>query len=170
MTTRLLVGLGALLALAACTSSPTGPSSTTAAGPATTTTTTTAAPTTGDAQAMASAATVDACLSLVESDELNAFWETVPKGTEVTAPFPVGGDVLLAVRGGLRAVFALEQAVTPDVSPEVAAPMLDAVSAAGAMSDTLASTGMFDTRQMTAALSPVVSACIDAGVDMGGGS
>jgi hypothetical protein len=108
-----------------------------------------------------------ACLKLAQDSDLAEFWRQVPKGPQVTAPFPVKGNLLLAVRSGLRAVASLDTtAAAPNVQAPVAEAMRTAAAQAAQMQHDVDLAGKFDTRAFTAMVTPVVTACQDAGVDM----
>lgn len=106
----------------------------------------------------ASAATIDGCRSLATHERLNAFWRKIANGETVT-----GYDATLAA----MAVMGLGKWDSdPDLDPSVADAMTTAVRNMMSMNQGLAAGAPFDVARFKGILTPVVTACQDAGVDM----
>lgn len=142
--TLLLIAL-----MAGCSSEPPHPSPSTGSQPVTTAASTTAA-------TVVDAITADACRSIATDERLSGFWRKVANGEAV-----IGADAVLA--GG--AITDLEQYTgSPELPPAVADAMRTATREVRAM--LAADMSSFDIDAFKAAITPVVTECQDAGIEM----
>jgi hypothetical protein len=155
ITIRPVAYATAALAVTAALASCSGDSE---AAPGTTTKTITASPTSGENEAI-SAETIIACRSLADDKNLAEFWHKVNNSEAV-----YGWDAQPAT----MAVMQMDQyAADPDVDTAVADVMKTAVVEMGNMNEEMASGSTeFDIDRFRNIITPVVTACEDADVDM----
>lgn len=159
MLTRTRLTLAGFAAVAAvvtgCSSEPdTTPAA--ATGPVTTSSTT-AAETTATSPA-ANAVTTGACRSLADDEDLKKFWSDLANQGVTT-----GAQGMLA---GMAVMRLGTYTPDPALDPAVADAMESAITAVGDMNVARASGAEFDVEGFRGAITPVVTACQDAGVDM----
>ncbi len=148
-----LTGAAAAAVIVAC-SSPTD-----AKEPAKTVTKTAETSVVTSAAPRPSGATIDACRSLATDKPLAEFWHEVAHSPTVSGT--------LAMLAG-NAVMSLGRYTTnPDVDPDVLLTMADSVDQMGDMNQEIANgTAQFDIDRFKGIITPVVTVCEDAGVDM----
>lgn len=114
--------------------------------------------TTSDPAPRASAVTIDACRSLATNESLAEFWRKIANGEQV-----IGADATLAG----TAVTDLGQWVnSPELDVTVKGAMASAVLLMAAMNQDRLNGVPFDVERFRSIVTPVVTACQDAGVDM----
>ncbi|WP_424231822.1 hypothetical protein [Actinophytocola sp.] len=102
--------------------------------------------------------TTDACRSLADDQNLKKFWSDLANQGVTT-----GAQGMLA---GMAVMRLGKFTSDPDLDPAVADAMESAVTAVGDMNVERADGAEFDVEQFRDAITPVVTACQDAGVDM----
>ncbi|MGB3443970.1 MAG: hypothetical protein WBA97_34980 [Actinophytocola sp.] len=108
--------------------------------------------------AAANTTTTDACRSLADDQNLKKFWADLANQGATT-----GAQGMLA---GMAVMRLGKYTPDPDLDPAVADAMESAVTAVGDMNVERAAGAEFDVERFRDAITPVVAACQDAGVDM----
>jgi cytochrome c556 len=107
---------------------------------------------------IANADTIDACRSLATNEPLKQFWHEMNNGGTVMGT--------LAVEAGLAVMNLGRYASDPDLDADVAAVMSNAVKGMGDMNQERAGGASFDVEQFRDIITPIVTQCQAAGVDM----
>lgn len=149
--------LAAVALLAGCSSpeqsDASGPSTSASSEPVVTISSITSPP------ATAGQATTEACRALADDKELAAFWHDINNtGTTTGARGMLAGQAIMNL--GLYSS-------NPAVDPTVSASMITAVTEMGNMNTEIADgVAKFDVQRFKEIITPVVNACMAAGVDM----
>jgi hypothetical protein len=106
----------------------------------------------------ANTVTTDACRSLADDQDLKKFWSDLANQGATT-----GAQGMLA---GMAVMRLGKYTPDPELAPPVADAMESAVTAVGDMNVERAAGAEFDVERFRNAITPVVTACEDAGVDM----
>lgn len=141
--------------LTGCSSS----DSTASPGPTQTSTTVPSTSVTATTTSAADSTTTNACRSLADNEDLKEFWHEVNNSPAVTGA--------LAMRAGMAVMQLGVYADDTAVDPTVASAMSTAVTEMGNMNQEIAdNSATFDIERFRGIVTPVVDACLDAGVDM----
>lgn len=156
MTRTVATAAAALFLLAGC--SGTDEASPAVDQPSTSTSSTTAVTTNSSTAPTADGATTEACRSLADDQDLAAFWSDINNTGTTT-----GARGMLA---GMAVMKLGKYSSDPAVDPAVSKAMSESVTEMGTMNQEIAGGTQFDVERFRAIITPVVTVCQDAGVDM----